>query len=72
MSMNIKYLHRGTIFGTMAETGDDYNTSLAKLTAYFEPTSNTDIAIFELREMKQEHGDSQRLLLSVESKRNTL
>ena len=72
MSMNIKYLHRWTIFGTMAETGDDYNAALAKLTAYFEPTSNTDIAIFEFRELKQEHGDSQRLLLSVERKRNTL
>ena len=29
-----------------------------KLTTYFEPTSNTDMAIFEFREMKQERGET--------------
>ena len=35
-----------------------YDTAVAKLTTYFEPTSNTDMAIFEFREMKQERGET--------------
>ena len=46
------------IFDTLPETGDDYDTPVAKLTTYFEPTSNTDMAIFEFREMKQERGET--------------
>ena len=46
------------IFDTLPETGDDYDTAVAKLTTYFEPTSNTDMAIFEFREMKQERGET--------------
>ena len=40
------------IFDTLPETGDEYDTAVAKLTTYFEPTNNTDMAIFEFREMK--------------------
>ena len=46
------------IFNTLPETGDDYDTAVAKLTTYFEPTSNTDMAILEFREMKQERGET--------------
>ena len=49
---------RNDIFDTLPETGDDYHTAVAKLTTYFEPTSNTDMASFEFREMKQERGET--------------
>ena len=45
-------------FQHLAGTGYEYDTAVAKLIAYFEPSSNTDMAIFEFREMKQEQGQT--------------
>ena len=43
---------------TLSTSEEIYDTAVAQLTAYFEPTSNTDMAIFQFRDMKQEPGET--------------
>lgn len=45
------------IFDSLFETRDKYETAMTKLNKYLEPSNNTDMAIFEFREMKQKWGE---------------
>lgn len=46
------------IFETLPDTGDDYDTAVAKLTEYFAPNKNADFEIYKFRQTKQEAGES--------------
>lgn len=46
------------IFETLPDTGDDYDTAVAKLTEYFAPNKNTKFEIYKFRQAKQEAGES--------------
>jgi hypothetical protein len=38
-----------SIFDTLSETGDNYETAIAKLDEYFSPKKNVDFEIFKFR-----------------------
>lgn len=46
------------IFETLPDTGDDYDTAVAKLTEYFAPNKNAKFEIYKFRQAKQEAGES--------------
>lgn len=46
------------IFETLPDTGDDYDTAVAKLTEYFAPNKNAEFEIYKFRQAKQEAGES--------------
>ena len=45
------------IFETLPNTGDNYDTAVARLTEYFSPKKNTKFEVYEFRQAKQEHGE---------------
>ncbi|CAC5390164.1 unnamed protein product [Mytilus coruscus] len=46
------------IFDTLQETGEDYDTSLTKLTEYFAPKKNVEYEIYKFRHAKQETNET--------------
>lgn len=46
------------IFDTLPETGDDFDTAIAKLTEYFAPKKCTEYEVYKFRQAKQEHGEN--------------
>ena len=46
------------IFDTLADTGTDYDTAIQRLTEHFSPTENKDMAIFDIRQVTQQSGES--------------
>ena len=46
------------IFETLPNTGDNYDTAVARLTEYFSPKKNTEFEVYKFRQAKQEHGES--------------
>ena len=45
------------IFETLPNTGDNYDTAVARLTEHFSPKKNTEFEIYKFRQAKQEHGE---------------
>ncbi|XP_062610353.1 uncharacterized protein K02A2.6-like [Saccostrea cucullata] len=46
------------IFETLPNTGDDYDTAVARLTEYFAPKKNTEFEVYKFRQAKQEPGET--------------
>ena len=46
------------IFDTLSDTGTNYATASAHLTAHFDPVQNKDMDIYDFRQIKQEPGES--------------
>lgn len=49
---------KNEIFETLPDTGDDYDTAVAKFTEFFAPNKNAEIEIYKFRQAKQETGES--------------
>ena len=47
-----------TIFDTLADTGEDYETTMTKLNEYFTPKKNVDYEIFKFRTTTQNAGEN--------------
>ena len=47
-----------TIFDTLADTGEDYETAMTKLNEYFTPKKNVDYEIFKFRTTTQNAGET--------------
>lgn len=52
----LRYVGEATndIFDTLCDTGTDYATATARLTAHFDPVQNKDMDICDFRQIKQE------------------
>ena len=46
------------IFDTLSETGEDFETAVAKLTAHFAPKKNIDYETYRFRQVRQTPGES--------------
>ena len=47
-----------SIFDTLTDTGDDYDTAIDKLDEYFAPKKNVDFEIFKFRTATQNTGET--------------
>ena len=54
----IKRDRRHKRFSTLAETGENYETALAKLDEYFLPKKNVDYETFQFRQAKQKSDET--------------